>query len=65
MYVFVYGSFNDEGYVVLNERMSNERLISCRLEASGLRNLHGRTDGRKQRMKCLSAAGPVLGTKIF
>jgi hypothetical protein len=65
MYVFAYSSFNDavneEGYVALNERMINERLISCSVEASGLRNLYGQTET----MKCFSAADRVLETKIL
>jgi hypothetical protein len=67
VYVFINGSLNDgvndEGYVTLNERMINERLISCSVDVSGLRNLHGRTDGRKQAMKCFSAAGRLVGAK--
>ena len=70
MYVFVYSSFNgavnDEDYVSLNERMINERLISCsvKLAVFGIYT-YGRMDGRKETMKCFSAAGRVLETKVF
>ena len=46
MYVSFNDAVNAEVYVALNERMINERLISCSVETNGLRNLHGRTDGR-------------------